>query len=94
MTQMTDNEQALLASLELSASRLNILRAMLDLFEESDPFAYESAYFNAEVRQEYRHRAVRMLSGLSDLAAYYYLDANRTIESHYADIKNCTEQAQ
>ena len=64
---------------------------MLDLFEESDPFAHESAYFDADVSQDYRHRAVRVLGGLSDLMTYYYEDANRAIESHHADIKGCAE---
>jgi len=93
MRQMTDNESALLESLELSTSRLNILRAMVDLFEESDPFAYDSEHLNSQARIEHRHRTVRVLGGISDLMAYYYQDANRVIESHYSGKKGCSESS-
>lgn len=83
MKDMTDREQALLEQIETDASRLNILLAMLDLFEESDPFSYESASLNEDARRAHHLRTIRFLNGLGHLAAFYHQETERFIDAYY-----------
>lgn len=86
----TDIERALLDHLETSASHLDNLLSMLDLFEESDPFAYESAHLNPDARLEHHMRTIRYLSCLTDLAECYRQEMEHVIASCYAaNKKDC-----
>lgn len=83
MKDMTDCEKALLEQIETDASHLNILLAMIDLFEESDPFSYESTCLNENARREHHLRTIRVLAGLGHLASFYRQETERFIESYY-----------
>lgn len=90
----TDTERILLDHLETSASHLGNLLTLLDVFTESDPFAYESEYLNPDARLAHHTQTLRFLSGLTDLTQCYRQEMERIIASCYAgNQKDCAPLA-
>ena len=48
MKDLSENEKRLLEELEASAARLHTLCAMLELFEESDPFSFDGEHLSPD----------------------------------------------
>ena len=83
MQDLTSAEKELLGQLEDSVCCLNTLCAMLDRFEESDPFSSDSSYLNPDARAARRLRAIRFLSGLRDLACHYAQNMDAALGKYY-----------
>ena len=84
MKDLSENEKRLLEELEASAARLHTLCAMLELFEESDPFSFDGEHLSPDARIAHRHRVVRMLGGLQALTQHYYQETARAVNAVYA----------
>ena len=84
MKDLSENEKRLLEELEASAARLHTLCAMLELFEESDSFSFDSEHLNPQARIAHRHRVVRMLGGLQALTQHYYQETAQVVNGVYS----------
>ncbi len=84
MKDLSENEKRLLEELEASAARLHTLCAMLELFEESDPFTFDGEHLAPDARIAHRHRVIRVLAGLQELTQHYYQETARAVNTAYA----------
>ena len=84
MKDLSENEKRLLEELEASAARLHTLCAMLELFEESDPFSFDGEHLSPDARIAHRHRVIRVLGGLQALTQHYYQETARAVNAVYA----------
>ena len=81
MSKLTQEERRLLDTLELHASRMESIRAMLEILNDWNPFHDNG--LKEDVRQERRMRAMLMLEGMGHLTAYYHDEAMTVVKRYY-----------
>ena len=70
MSKLTQEESRLLDALELHASQMETIRAMLEILNDWNPFHDDG--LREEGRMKRRMRAMLMLEGVEHLAACYH----------------------
>lgn len=81
MSKLTQEERRLLDTLELCASRMETIQAMLEILSDWGPF-YEDC-FTEDVRRRRRVYTALMLEGVANLAAYYHEETMAIVERYY-----------